>query len=191
MAAVMGIKILAPVGQTLANTIPGNPLQDVQADILEIEAGMDKISRNISKFPAGGNAEEVYREIQADRESDNKSEVRERWVCCGPHILSHRFEIPISLYSKFKEFEYGDIYSCEQLEAEAKKLNIVPRAMQTFQAARAAILRYNEKVTPRPDCHLGWHKSHSTETVISGGRLRIDTYYTYDYWNDDCRRRQS
>lgn len=47
-----------------------NPLQDVQADILTVEAGMDSRSHIISESPRGGNAEEVNREIQADRESD-------------------------------------------------------------------------------------------------------------------------
>jgi lambda family phage portal protein len=47
-----------------------NPLQDVQADILTVEAGLDSRSHIISESPRGGNAEEVNREIQADRESD-------------------------------------------------------------------------------------------------------------------------
>ena len=47
-----------------------NPLQDVQADILSVEAGLDSRSHIISESPRGGDAEEVDREIQADRESD-------------------------------------------------------------------------------------------------------------------------
>ena len=47
-----------------------NPLQDVQADILSVEAGLDSRSRIIGESPRGGNAEEVDREIEADRESD-------------------------------------------------------------------------------------------------------------------------
>ena len=49
-----------------------NPMQDVQADILSVEAGLNSRSRIISESPRGGDAEEVNREQQADRESDKK-----------------------------------------------------------------------------------------------------------------------
>lgn len=49
-----------------------NPMQDVQADILAVEAGLNSRSRIISESPRGGDAEEVNREQQADRESDKK-----------------------------------------------------------------------------------------------------------------------
>ena len=47
-----------------------NPMQDVQADILSVEAGLDSRSHIIGESPRGGDAEEVNREQQADRESD-------------------------------------------------------------------------------------------------------------------------
>lgn len=49
-----------------------NPMQDVQADILSVEAGLDSRSHIIGESPRGGDAEEVDREQEADREADKR-----------------------------------------------------------------------------------------------------------------------